>query len=151
MNDTTARRWIWMALALQALGYAYDIVWHAWLNPGVEPATVADMARHLGTVHLPLYLGAACVLLATANAIEHRTRREPAGRALVVALLGAGLSTFAEAWHAVSHLSLDTHHAPIFGIVSSAGFLVVVGAMVLSRAAPRRRAVDADRTKSRAA
>jgi len=151
MTDRSARRWIWAALALQALGYGYDILWHAFLNPGVEPSTVAEMTRHLGTVHLPLYLGAACVLAATAVALEHRTRYAPAGRALPIALAGAGLSAFAEAWHATSHLGLDTHHAPVFGIMSAAGFLVVVGAMVLSRERVRRRTAGAGRTRRRAA
>ena len=63
----------------------------------MEPATVSEMARHLGAVHL------------------------------------------------------DTHHAPVFGILSAAGFLVVVGAMVLWRNAPRSRAADTGRTNSRAA
>ena len=151
MTDQSARRWIWASLALQALGYGYDILWHAFLNPGVEPSTVAEMTRHLGTVHLPLYVGAACVLAATSVALQHRTRHAPAGRALPIALAGAGLSAFAEAWHAVSHLGLDTHHAPVFGILSAAGSLTVVGAMVLSRERARSGAAGAGRTKRRAA
>src|SRR5438034_1041476 len=35
----TARGWIWAALALQALGLAFDGVWHGLISPGVEPTT----------------------------------------------------------------------------------------------------------------
>jgi len=54
------------------------------------------------------------------------------GVALPVALAGAVLSAGAEAWHAHDHLQLDTHTAPVAGILSVIGFLVVVIAMWLS-------------------
>jgi hypothetical protein len=50
---------------------------------------------------------------------------------LPVAVGGAALSVTAEAWHAASHLRLDTHTAPVAGILSLAGFLVVVIALVI--------------------
>jgi hypothetical protein len=131
-EDRAARRWIWVALTLQCVGYALDVAWHGLLNPGVEPKTVDEMLRHLGTVHLPLYLGAASVLVATANALMRQIKRSTAGVALPIAFAGAVLSAAAEAWHASSHLRLDTHSAPIAGILSVVGFLVVVIAVSLS-------------------
>jgi len=50
------------------LGYLIDIAWHGFMSGDVEPSTFGDMARHLATVHLPLYLGCACVLVAAPRA-----------------------------------------------------------------------------------
>jgi predicted membrane protein len=133
MEDRSARTWVWAALILQALGYGFDAVWHRLLHPGVEPTTKGDMVRHLGTVHLPLYIGAASVLVATSRALLRQTRRSATGLALPIAVAGAVLSTTAEAWHAYAHLRLDTHSAPMAGTLSILGFLVVVIAMSLSR------------------
>jgi hypothetical protein len=151
MTDRAARRWIWLAIAVQALGYIVDAFWHARLEPGRAPTTVAEIARHLATVHLPLYLGAVAVLVATAVAVEHRTRYAPAGFALPIALIAAALSAFGEAWHAIAHLSLDAHHAPIFGLLSVAGFFTVIVATVLSGRTRRRRRVTTRRSRSAAA
>lgn len=124
------RTWVWASIILQAVGYAIDVVWHGLLNPGVEPATVRDMARHLGTVHLPLYFGAASVLVSTGLALLRHVRRSThGGGALLLAFVGAVLSAGAEAWHAYSHLRLDTHHAPVAGTLSAVGYLVVVVTM----------------------
>ena len=134
MSGRSPRTWIWASIILQAVGYAIDVVWHGLLNPGVEPATVRDMARHLGTVHLPLYIGAASVLVSTGLALLRQVRHSKhGGGALLLALVGAVLSAGAEAWHAYSHLHLDTHHAPVAGTLSAVGFLVVVVAMWRSR------------------
>jgi hypothetical protein len=138
----STRQWIWWAISLQALGYLIDIVWHRLVSRGVEPSTLSEMARHLATVHLSLYLGCASVLVATAVALIHRpreSRREPAP---AMAFAGAALSAAAEAWHAYSHLQLDTHHAPIAGILSVIGFVVVVVATLTSPSARER-----DRTR----
>jgi hypothetical protein len=150
MTDRAARGWIWVAVAAQAIGYIVDAFWHARLEPGHEPATVSEMARHLATVHMPLYVGAACVLATTAIALERRTRHAPAGVALPVALAGAALSAFAECWHAIAHLGLDARHAPLFGILSVTGFLVVIGATALANG-PRQRRPAAARGNRRAA
>lgn len=133
MQDRSARTWVWASLALQFLGYVLDVAWHGLVRPGVEPATVSDMAHHLATVHLPLYAGALSVLVSTWRALRRRIGRSPA-IALRVALAGALLSTGGEAWHASSHLRLDTHTAPVAGGLSAAGFLVVVIAMSVSSA-----------------
>ena len=122
---------IWLALALQLIGYVLDVLWHALSGPGAEPTTVADMARHLATVHLPLYVGALAVLVTTVIELVRRRARAPVRAALPVAVGGAALSVTAEAWHAASHLRLDTHTAPVAGILSLAGFLVVVIALVI--------------------
>jgi len=141
MQDRSARRWIWASLILQFLGYVLDATWHGLLNPGVEPKTTGEMARHLSTVHLPLYIGAASVLVATSRALLRWVKRSAAGIALPIAFAGAVLSATAEAWHAYSHLRLDTHSAPVTGTLSVVGFLVVVIAMLLS-SVRRRRAAD---------
>jgi hypothetical protein len=52
------------------------------------------------------------------------------------------LSASAEAWHAYSHLRLDTHSAPVAGILSVIGFLVVVIAMLLSHRGRGRRVAE---------
>lgn len=140
-------RWIWAALALQLIGYVFDIVWHALLRPGAEPATFGEMARHLASVHLPLYVGAAMVLISTTVELLRRRRRRPLGNALPIAVTGAVVSCGAEAWHALSHLRLDTHAAPVAGVLSVIGFLVVVGAMVVDVRAAARRNADTARAR----
>jgi hypothetical protein len=131
MNTQSTRAWIWASLALQFAGYVVDVIWHGLLQPGVEPTTVEEMARHLGTVHLPLYIGAVSVLVSTARAFLRSH-----GPAVSIAFAGTVLSAGAEAWHAYSHLRLDTHTAPFAGILSVIGFLVAVVAMSLSGRAP---------------
>jgi hypothetical protein len=142
MRDQSVRTWVWASLILQSLGYVCDAVWHGLLNPGVEPQTVGEMARHLSTVHLPLYIGAASVLVSTFTALVRSIGRSPTGSALPVACAGSVLSAGAEAWHAYSHLRLDTHSAPVAGTLSFVGFLVVVMAMSLSSRRRRRRAAE---------
>jgi hypothetical protein len=134
-------QWIWAALALQLTGYVVDVLWHALLGPSADPTTRSEMARHLATVHLPLYLGAAAVLVSTLVELLRRRAKEPPGTALPIAVGGAVLSVGAEAWHAASHMRLDTHTAPVAGILSAIGFVVVVIAMVVDvRRGTRRRA-----------
>ena len=140
MDNRSARTWVWASLILQALGYVFDAVWHGWLHPRVEPTTVGDMVYHLGTVHLPLYLGAVSVLVSTSRALLRQVRRSATGLAMPIAVAGAVLSTAAEAWHAYAHLHLDTQSAPLAGTLSVLGFLVVVITMVLSREGRRRAA-----------
>ena len=119
MQDRLAQTWIWASLTLQFLGYVLDATWHGLLNRGVEPHTVGEMARHLSTVHLPLYLGAVSVLTATSRVLLRQVKRSATGIALPIAFGGAVLSVAAEAWHAYSHLRLDTHSAPVAGTLSS--------------------------------
>ena len=127
-------------MIVQFLGYVVDAVWHGLVNPGVEPTTVGEIARHLGTVHLPLYIGAASVILSTSWALLRRMRRSSTGITLRIAFAGAVLSAGAEAWHAYSHLRLDTHNAPLAGTLSVLGFIVIVIGMSVSSWERRRRA-----------
>ena len=138
MSEQSGRRWIWASIVLQLLGYVFDAAWHGLLNPGAEPRTVDEMVRHLLTVHLPLYIGAASVLVSTGTVLV-RAYHASRGAALPVAFAGAVVSAGAEAWHAASHLQMDTHTAPIAGILSVVGFAVVVAAM--RRFGRHRRAV----------
>jgi hypothetical protein len=141
-REVPVRTWVWISLILQFIGYVFDVVWHGLLYPGVEPTTVGDMVRHLGTVHLPLYVGAASVVVSTSRALFGQIRRPPIGITLPIAFAGAVLSAAAEAWHAYSHLRLDTHSAPVAGILSVIGFLVVLIAMALASRVQRPRTAD---------
>jgi lipopolysaccharide export LptBFGC system permease protein LptF len=139
------RTWVWISLLVQGLGYAFDALWHGTLRPGAEPATYEAMLRHLLRVHLPLYVGAASLLIATATLLTRR--RHGARVAARVAFAGAVLSVGAEVWHAASHLQLDTHAGPVAGTLSFVGFVIALGAMVFSRRRRRRDAVDASRDR----
>jgi hypothetical protein len=149
-HSRSARTWIWAALALQAAGLAYDAIWHGLLHPGFEAGTLAEMTTHLATVHLPIYVGALSVLVATGWALV-APRRWP-GLPLTMAFAGGLLSMIGEAWHAYSHLQLSTHTAPIAGSLSPVGLLVVAVALWREGRAERRRTAAAvDRERRRAA
>jgi hypothetical protein len=130
------------SLTLQFFGYVFDAVWHGLMSPGAEPTTVPEMVRHLATVHLPLYVGAASVLVSTAWVLAHQIRRSATGIAWPIAVVGAALSAAAEAWHAYAHLRMDIHSAPIAGVLSVIGFLVAVVGASLSRAHHGRRTTE---------
>src|SRR5262249_42741039 len=123
---------------LQFLGYVIDVLWHGVVFPGAEPRTKGDMVRHLATVHLPLYVGAASVFVSTSTLFLRRLRRSTPGTPLSIAFAGAVVSAGAEAGHAYSHLQLDTHSGPVAGTLSIIGFVVVIIAMsVCSRSRGR--------------
>jgi hypothetical protein len=136
---------------VQVAGLAFDVVWHGLIDPGFEARTVAEMARHLGTVHLPIYVGVVSVLLTTLWALVADRRRGTVGAALPVACAGAALATAGEAWHAYTHLQLETHGGPIAAGTSFLGLLVVVGALWLERRRGRRGESQRDEERRRAA
>jgi len=140
---------IWTALSVQLAGLIIDIVWHA-LHSDFEATTTEQMLVHLGTVHIPIYIGVLCVLLTTGWALIDQARRPPIGAAFPVAFVGALISTAGEAWHAYRRMQLDTHHAAIAGAVSFVGFLIVAAAMWAGGRRDRRRA-SADVDQRRAA
>ena len=133
-----SRMLIWAALAVQLAGHVIDVVWHA-VHSDFEAKTVEQMAVHLGTVHIPLYVGVLCVLLSTVWAVIDQARRPPIGAAFPIAFVGALISTAGEIWHASMHLQLDTRAAPIAGTMSLVGFVIVVAAMWVSGRQDRRR------------
>ncbi len=137
----TSRKMIWTALSVQLAGLVLDIVWHA-LHTDFEAVTVDAMLVHLGTVHIPIYVGVLCVLLTTAWALVDQARRPPIGAAFPVAFVGALISASGEAWHAYTHLQLSTHGGPLAAGTSFVGFLIVVTAMWTSGRRDRRRAAD---------
>jgi hypothetical protein len=143
-----ARRWIWAALALQLGGLLYDALWHGLLHPGVEPQTRREMAIHLVTVHLPLYVGVLSVFVTTLWALLGELRRSSAHRTWWVAAFGALLSLVGETWHAATHLQLDTHAGPVAGSLSPVGLILVAAAMWR---AGRARRDAAEETQRRAA
>jgi hypothetical protein len=121
----TPRRWIGAALVLQAVGFAYDALWHGLLHPGAEPQTRQEMVRHLVTVHLPLYIGVLSVLATTALGFAGAIRHSRSAGAWSVAAFGALLSAVGETWHAAAHLQLNTHAGAMAGSLSPVGFLIV--------------------------
>jgi hypothetical protein len=147
-SPRTARRFIWVALALQLLGFAYDALWHGVLRRSVEPQNRHDMVVHLLTVHLPLYVGVLSVFVTTAWAFIEAVRSARAGAGWWVALGGAGLSLIGEAWHAASHLQLDTHSAPIAGSLSLLGLTLVAGAVWRAGRESVRRGADRDQRRA---
>ena len=86
---------------------------------------------------MPVLLSPRCRTGALSVLASTEVARLRAGRAargaVLVAFAGGLLSAGAEAWHASSHLRLDTEHAAIPGTLSLVGFVVVVVAMSLSR------------------
>ena len=143
------RTLIWTAVGVQVAGLIVDIIWHV-LHSDFQARTVEQMVVHLGTIHIPIYVGVLCVLLTTAWALIDQARRPPIGAAFPVAFVGALISTAGEAWHAFSHLQLSTHTAPIAGSVSFVGLLIVAAAMWVSGRRDRRR-TPADVDQRRAA
>jgi len=138
------RTLIWTAVGVQVAGLIVDILWHA-LHSDFEAKTVEQMVVHLGTIHIPIYVGVLCVLLTTAWALIDQARRPPIGAAFPVAFVGALVSIAGEAWHAFSHLQLSTNTAPIAGTVSFVGLVIVATAMWASgRRDGRRRPADLD-------
>lgn len=133
-----SRMLIWAALVVQFAGHVIDVVWHA-VHSDFEAKTVEQMAVHLGTIHIPLYVGVLCVLLSTAWALIDQARRPPIGAAFPIAFVGALISTAGEIWHATMHLQLDTRAAPLAGTMSLVGFVIVAAAMWISGRADRRR------------
>ena len=133
-----SRMLIWAALAVQFTGHIVDVGWHA-VRSDFEARTVEQMAVHLGTIHIPLYVGVLCVLLSTAWALIDQARRPPIGAAFPIAFVGALISTAGEIWHASMHLRLDTRAAPIAGAMSFVGFVIVVAAMWISGRRDQRR------------
>src|SRR5204863_10101594 len=92
---------------------------------------------HVGTVNLPLCLGAPWVVITGGWAFVERRS------ASAVAFAGALLSTAAEAWHASIHLRLSTRGGPIAEGVAMIGFIVVVIAGWAGGREERRRSASA--------
>ena len=124
------RSWIWVALIVQWIGWIYDAAWHELISPHFEATTRPEMMRHLRTIHVPLYIGVALTLLATAWALIDHVRRREHGMAIPIAFAGAVIQVVGESWHAYSHLHLNPHIAPITYSLSFIGMLIVVGALV---------------------
>src|SRR5262249_16650272 len=86
------RTLIWTAVGVQVAGLIVDVLWHA-LHSDFEAKTVEQMVVHLGTIHIPIYVGVLCVLLTTAWALIDQARRPPVGAAFPVAFVGGLVST----------------------------------------------------------
>jgi hypothetical protein len=127
------RSWIWVALIIQWIGWLYDAVWHELISPHFEAATRPEMAHHLRTVHVPLYIGVAATLLATAWALLEHVRHREHGMAIPIAFAGAVIQVVGEIWHAYSHLQLSAHVFPLTYALSFVGMLIVLGALVFGR------------------
>jgi hypothetical protein len=134
----TPRAWIWAALVLYWIGVAYDIAWHGFIQPGFEADTFAEMLQHLRTVHLPIYLGVAALVVTTAWALVDHVRRGRRGVAAPLAFVGGLLAAVGEGWHAYSHLQLTTHVGPLAFSLGVVGMLIVLGALIAGGRAERR-------------
>jgi hypothetical protein len=132
--------WIWVSVAVQIVGLAFDALWHGVLMAGVEPSTTREMAVHLATVHLVLYLGVIGLLVSTAWALVDHGARAPGTGARLVAFGGGVIQTVAEAWHATSHLLLRPN--PVPEAFAFAGLVIVVAALVVGRRTAARRTRD---------
>jgi hypothetical protein len=137
----TLRKLIWVSLGIQFAGLVFDYTWHGW-HSDFEPVTVREMAIHLSTVHLPLYVGVLSVLVTTAWALVGHIRQSQIGIGLPIAFAGALIAAAGEGWHAYTHLQLSTHSGPIAGTTAFVGFIVVVTALWLAGRQERRRAAD---------
>lgn len=109
----SSRSLIWLAVAIQLLAFLWEALWHGLLNPAFEhKVTVAEMRRHLLTVHIPFYVGILALLLATGWALLERARRRETGPWIPIAF-GAALGQFVgQVWDAWAHLRLS-HGGPI--------------------------------------
>jgi hypothetical protein len=131
MTRNNPRAWVWFFVIVEVVGLAVDALWHGVLHGEFEAGTLSEMARHLATVHLPLYIGVLGLLGATTWAFVARVRRSKVGVALPLAMTGAVVQTVGEAWHAYSHLALRPTPLPeLFGFV---GLLMVIACMLGSR------------------
>jgi len=117
---------------VELLGLGVDAVWHGQLHPEFEGTTTrTEMARHLLSVHLLLYLGVLALLVSTLAALIARARAGSVGIAVPVMVAGAAAQTIGEVWHAWSHLEMRPNPAPeLMGFV---GLAVVVVALLASR------------------
>jgi len=143
----TLRGLIWASLTLRLAGLVFDAFWHAE-HSDFHAVTGNEMIEHLRTVHLPIYIGVFFVVVTTALALLRQIERSERGAALPIAFAGALISAAGESWHAYTHMQLSTHGGPLAASVSFLGFLVVVGAMWLSRGGRRRAAEDVDRRRA---
>jgi hypothetical protein len=134
------RTWMWIWLAVQCIGLAYDFAWHGIVDPGFNATTLDEMVKHLSTVHLPLYFGVAGMLVSSAWALVDHLKRRETGLAIPVAFAGALIQTAGETWHAYSHLQLTTHIGPSAFAVSFIGMVIVIAALVADSRSGRRRA-----------
>jgi hypothetical protein len=130
---------------LQVGGFGFDALWHGLVHPEFEASTRAEMAAHLATVHLPLYVGVVGFLVAIERAVTWRARRGLVGTPLMIALGGAVLQVIGEAWHAWTHLRLAPE-AMVPGLLSLTGFVIALAALGVdwrrSRAQPEIRRRD---------
>ena len=122
---------IWTSVIVELLGLAVDAPWHGLLHPEFEGTTRAEMARHLLSVHLLLYVGVVALLVTTLTALVARARGGRVGVATPVMVAGAVAQTTGELWHAYSHLAMRPNPAPeLLGFV---GLAAVMVALLLSR------------------
>jgi hypothetical protein len=120
------------AIALFALvqlcGFVIDALWHGVLNTDFEATSAREMATHLATVHLPLYVGVVGFFATIARTLFHEIARGTAGTTLWIAMGGATAQLVGEAWHAWTHLRLSPE-AVVPGMLSFIGFVVALVAL----------------------
>ena len=126
-----ATRGVYLSIAVQVAGFVIDALWHGVLSHDAEPATTADMAIHLATIHLVFYVGVLGLFASVVRALIDHGMPHPGGGALTVAFVGAVVQVAGETWHAVSHLRLRGTPTPEF--VAYGGLVVAVAAFFFAR------------------
>jgi hypothetical protein len=104
--------------------HAADL-WHGLLNPGFEATSLGEMAVHLLTVHLPLYVGVVGLFAAIMAALV----RDRHGTGLWVALGGSAIQVVGEGWHAWTHPALapDPVVPAMLGLGGFAAAIIALG------------------------
>lgn len=119
------RAFIWVAVIVQVLTFAWEGLWHGVLNPEFERApTVEAMRHHLSTVHIPFYVGIVALLAATTWALVAHIRRRGTGFAIPLVFAMAVGQVIGQVWDAVEHLRLS-HGGPIAWTLIVLGFIGV--------------------------
>jgi hypothetical protein len=131
---------------VQLIGLGIDAAWHGALSRGVEPETLAEMLRHLATVHLPLYIGVLGLFVTAIWAAADPARRAEAGLALPLIVAGATVQLAGEVWHAYSHLVFRPNPFP--ELAGFLGLVVVIGATIVAGRGGRGAAASGARSGS---
>jgi len=132
------RTLIWASLALQAVGFAIDAVWHGALHPDFEAPARAEMLAHLASVHAVFLVGILALVASTAWGLWDAVTRSGDVPEFAVALAAALVQVAGQAWDLSGHLH-QSHGPPISWAMIVGGPLVVAVTLWVSRARHRGR------------
>src|SRR5262249_24248270 len=124
----------WASLALQAVGFAIDAVWHGALHPDFEAPARAEMLAHLASVHAVFLVGILALVASTAWGLWVAVRRSGDVPEFAVAFA----ATLGQA-PVLSGNRHQSHGPPISWAMIVGGPLVVAVTLWVSRARRRGR------------